>query len=148
MYPIRDPGKLRPMPPPPPRPMEMYCPTGEATIISPDFSAVRRSMTAPCPAKIPRVGKVTAVVKPAPRALSMRRSVLLTSSAILTQLVVCGRSSGPRAGLAAACVAAVAVVVGVAVVVPRPPQPLVAAAAAAGAAPGCPHVLRASFRPG
>src|ERR1019366_6095639 len=123
MYPIRDPGKLRPMPPPPPRPMEMYCPTGEATIISPDFSAVRRSMTAPCPAKIPRVGKVTAVVKPAPRAVSMRRSVLLTSSAILTQLVVWGRSSGPRAGMAAAWGAAGAGVGGGAGGVSRPTRP-------------------------
>ena len=104
-------------------------------------------MTAPCPAKIPRVGKVTAVVKPAPRAVSMRRSVVLTSSAILTQLVVWGRSSGPRAGVAAAWVAAAGVVVGVAVVVPRPPRPAVAVAAA-GAAPGCPQVLKASIRPG
>ena len=43
-------------------------------------------------------GKVTAVVNPAPRAVSMRRSVAEISSAILTQLVVWGRSSGPRAG--------------------------------------------------
>src|ERR1035437_1131152 len=142
---MRDEGKPPPMPPPPPPPpraMEMYCPTGEATIISPGFSAVMRSMTAPWPAKIPRVGKVTAVVKPAPRAVAMRRSVLLISSAILTQLVVWGRFSGPRAGVAAAWGAAVAVVVvGVAVAVPRPPRPAVAVAAAAGAAPGCPQVL-------
>ena len=59
-------------------------------------------MTAPCPAKMPRVGKVTAVVKPAPRAVSMRWSVAEISSAILIQLVVWGRSSGPRAGAAAA----------------------------------------------
>src|ERR1017187_5896345 len=87
--------------------MEMYCPAGEATIISPDFSAVTRSMTAPCPAKIPRVGKVTAVVNPASRAVSMRRSEMDTSSAILTQLVVCGRSWGPRDGVAAGIAAAV-----------------------------------------
>src|ERR1035438_2473997 len=99
---MSDPGKLPPMPPPnPPRVMEMYCPAGEATIISPDLSAVTRSMTAPCPAKIPRVGKVTAVVNPASRAVSMRRSETDTSSAILTQLVVWGRSWGPRERAAA-----------------------------------------------
>src|SRR5260370_41389836 len=32
--------------------MEMYCPTGERTTISPGFSPEMRSMTAPCPAKI------------------------------------------------------------------------------------------------
>src|ERR1019366_6276237 len=143
MYPMRELGKPPPMPPPPPPPRarEMYCPTGEATIIPPDISAVMRSMTAPCPAKIPRVGKVTAVVKPAPRAVSMRRSVAEISSAILTQLVVWGRSSGPRAGVAAAGVAVV-VGVGVAGVVPRPPRPAVAVAVAVGAAPGCPQVLK------
>src|ERR1035441_1643403 len=150
---MSDPGKLPPMPPPnPPRVMEMYCPAGEATIISPDLSAVTRSMTAPCPAKIPRVGKVTAVVNPASRAVSMRRSETDTSSAILTQLVVWGRSWGPRerAAAGAAVVAGadgVGVGVGVAgVVVPRPPRPAVAVAA--GAPPGCPHVLSASIRPG
>ena len=59
----------------PPRVSEMYWPIGEATTISPAFSPVSRSITAPCPAKIPRVGKVAAVVKPALRAVSMRRSV-------------------------------------------------------------------------
>ena len=135
-----------PPPPRPPPPMEMYWPTGEATIISPGFSPVRRSMTAPCPAKIPRVGKVTAVVKPAPRAVSMRRSVAEISSAILTQLVVCGRSSGPRAGGAAAWVA-VDVAGAAAVVAPRPPRPAVGRGGGrrAGLSPGAQGVDQAGI---
>src|SRR5574340_1754601 len=61
------------------------------------FSPARLT-TAPWPAKMPLVGKTTAEVKPALRASSMRRSVALKMSAARTQLVVAGRSSGPRAG--------------------------------------------------
>src|ERR1039458_4076337 len=96
---MREPGKPPPIPPPkpPPRESDMYCPAGEATTISPGLWPESRSITAPWPAKIPLVGKVTAVVKPALRAVSMRRSVGEISSAAFSQLVVAGRSSGPRA---------------------------------------------------
>ena len=40
-------------------PSEMYWPDGRSDDISPGFSPVTRSITAPCPAKMPRVGKVT-----------------------------------------------------------------------------------------
>src|SRR5438105_10692487 len=94
MVPISEPGY------PPPNPLEVsvrYWPTGSATIIWPGLSPAR-SITAPWPAKIPRVGKVTAVVNPADRADSNLASVVLMRSAAFTQLVVFGRSSGPRAG--------------------------------------------------
>src|SRR5205085_9307487 len=121
--------------PRPPLPRVMYWPTGDATTISPGFSAVTRSITPPCPPKIPRVGNVTAVVKPAARAVSIRRSVGETSSAIFTQLVVCGRSSGPRAGAVAGTARAVTNAgVGALPVAPRPPRPA-AAIAAVDAAP-------------
>src|SRR5438105_12471357 len=135
----------------------MYWPVGEATIISPGLPPESRSITAPCPAKMPRVGNVTAVVNPAPRTASMRESLPLISSAIFTQLVVAGRSSGPRAGVTVvaavvgatpATAARVAAVVGVAGVWPRPPRPAAAPVAGAGAPPGCPQVLRPSIRPG
>ena len=75
----------------------MYCPIGDATTISPTFSPEIRSITLPCPPKMPRIGKVTAVVMPLPRTVSMRLSVAEISSAATAQLVVCGRSSGPMA---------------------------------------------------
>jgi len=73
---------------------------------------------------MPRVGNVMAVVNPALRADSMRRSVKVTSSAIFSQLVVAGRSSGPRAGDVDGTGAAGGAVV-VVVVAPRPPRPVV-----------------------
>src|SRR5271157_1487001 len=154
---MSDPGKPPPIPPPPkppPRVSEMYCPAGEATTISPAFCPLSRSITAPWPAKIPVVGKVTAVVKPALRAVSMRRSVGEISSAAFTQLVVAGRSSGPRTrvevaagAVGAAGVAGVAGVNGVVAIWPRPPRPAVVGAVA-GAAPGMPQVLNPSTNPG
>src|SRR5271166_1907660 len=129
MVPISAPGKPLPL-----RDIVMYWPTAGTITISPGFSPARL-ITAPWPAKMPRVGKTTAVVNPALRANSIRRSEVWISSAAFSQLVVAGRSSGPREGGGAG------VFVVAAVAVPRPPRP---AAAAAGAAPGKPHVLRPS----
>src|SRR5438132_2753933 len=148
------------MPPaaPPPRDREMYWPTEGATTMSPGLASECRSLecrliSARWPAKMPRVGNETAVVKPALRAGSMRRSAPDTSSAIFSQLVVAGRSSGPRAGGGAGVTGmAGEAVVGVAfagagVVTPRPPRPEVGGAAG-GAALGWPQVLRLSIKPG
>ena len=97
-------------------------------------------MMAPCPAKMPRDGKVTAAVKPALRALSMRRSAGLIRSAARSQLVFEGRSSGPRAGAAEGVVAGA----GVAGALRREPP----AGASGGAASGIPSVPSASISPG
>src|SRR5437870_13556392 len=92
MTPISEPGKLVK------RPVvnDTYSPAGETTTIWPGRSPAR-SITAPSPAKMPCAGKVTAVVKPALRAASMRLSERLSRSAARTQLVLEGRASGPRA---------------------------------------------------
>jgi len=80
------------------------------------------------------MGKVTALVKPAERAVSRRRSVVLIRSAARCQLVFEGRSSGPRAGGAALGSGVVAGAVrGVAE--PRPAVGVVAGAASLGNAP-------------
>src|SRR2546427_4649158 len=92
MTPISEPGKLVK----PPVVNDTYSPAGETTTIWPGRSPAR-SITAPSPAKMPCAGKVTAVVKPALRAASMRLSERLSRSAARTQLVLEGRSSGPRA---------------------------------------------------
>src|SRR5438552_17739695 len=95
-----------------------------------------KSITAPWPAKMPRGGKVTDVVKPVARAESKRRSEVLTRSAARTQLVVEGRSWGPRAGgLVEAAGAA-----GFVCCCPPPPRPPVAVVG--GAASGLPVVLQ------
>src|SRR5260370_29756328 len=92
MTPISEPGKLVK----PPVVNDTYSPAGETTTIWPGRSPAS-SITAPSPAKMPCAGKVTAVVKPALRAASMRLSERLSRSAARIQLVFEGRSSGPRA---------------------------------------------------
>src|SRR5437667_7199717 len=76
----------------------------------------------------------------------MRRSVAEISSAATTQLVVDGRSSGPRDGVAGAWVAVVGAET--AIVWPRPPLRPPVAGPAAGAAAAIPTVLNASIMPG
>src|SRR5439155_25661113 len=135
--PISEPGKLVK----PPVVNETYSPAGDTTTSWPGRSPAR-SITAPWPAKMPCVGKVTAVVKPALRAASMRLSERLSRSAARSQLVLEGRSSGPRA-TAAGGDAGVAGGPGAGGAPPRPCAPGVA-----GAASGMPQVLSASVKPG
>ena len=80
----------------------------DSTIIFDGLSPARFTI-APWPAKIPVVGNVTALVKPALRADSILGSFERSLSAARSQLVVRGRSSGPLAGAAAAVVDVVAV---------------------------------------
>src|SRR5438093_7956878 len=132
--PISEPGKLVK----PPVVNETYSPAGETTTIWPGRSPAR-SITAPSPAKMPCAGKVTAVVKPALRAASMRLSERLSRSAERIQLVLEGRSSGPRATGAAGDAGGP----GAGGAALRPCGPGVA-----GAASGMPQVLSASVNPG
>src|SRR5579864_1829636 len=133
MTPMSDPGKLL-------KPLVAkvrYSATGDATTIWPALEPAR-SITAPSPAKMPCAGNVTAVVNPALRAGSMRLSARLTKSAARTQLLLDGRSSGPRAtgGAGAAGGPGAGAAGGVPV---RP--------GAAGAASEIPQVLSASIKP-
>src|SRR5436189_861859 len=108
IVPISDPGK--PPPNPPALDIVTYCPSDGTSTILPGLSPARLT-NAPCPAKIPRVGNTAALVNPALRADSIRRSVVCNSSAIFSQLVVAGRSSGPRDGVAAGAPAVAGVAV-------------------------------------
>src|SRR5438874_1775195 len=75
--------------------MLTYWPIGVAITVrrlSPE-----RLISAPCPPKMPIVGKVMAAVNPALRPERMRESSGETRSAARSQLLVFGRSSGPCA---------------------------------------------------
>src|SRR5260221_8755388 len=84
---------------PPPNPPEVWnvkgIATGDFTTRSPARSPARSS-TAACPGKIPPLGELTTGVNPPLRQVSMRLSLMLTSSAALRQCEEEVRSSEPR----------------------------------------------------